>query len=392
MPTTQGTPALDEALNRLRAHRDSMPWPKRRELAVSLSNYFANGAELKTANALLNLLVEDPQPEVRKEAAELLHYLPDKLFLQLAAKLSSDSSFFVQKAVERALDRRRRGARAGKRQRRNLSEVEAQLGSIEKFHGKLAAERARRLADKQFEVLVGETVHDLRNILGPLKNSVASAIASLDNKGKVNPKIIREQLSKMGERLNYLERFVNDMRQYSQATSAPKQRERIVDVVKEAKSLVWDSLKSQGIDTKSVTLEISVQEHVAAEIARHQIVIALVHLIRNAIESYEMLKDASRLRRVEVTARIVGNESLEMAVRDYGPGIHEDDLREYQRFSPGRTTKKSYGTGFGLPTAYRCAVAHGGNLSIASKWGEGTTVTIVLPVETEDDDAWTFES
>jgi len=391
MPTSKDTPALDEALNRLLVHRDSMPWPKRRELAASLSKYFANGANLKSANALLSLLVDDPQPEVRKEVAELLHYLPDKAFSQFAAKLSSDSSFFVQKALERALDRRRKGARADKRQRRNLTEVEAQLGSIEKIHGKLAAERARKLADKQFEVLVGETVHDLRNILSPLKSSVSSTIASLKKRG-VSTQAVREQLCKMGERLDYLERFVNDMRQYSQATSAPKQRERILDVVKEAKSLVWDSLKSQGIDTKSVTLAISVQEQIAAEIARHQIVITLVHLIRNAIESYEMLKDAVRLRRVEVTARIVDGESLEMAVRDYGPGIHEDDLREYQRFSPGRTTKKSYGTGFGLPTAYRCAVAHGGNLSIASKWGEGTTVTIVLPVETKGDDAWTFES
>jgi len=386
MASSKKKTSLSQTLRRLQADGEALPWTQRRELATGLAAILATGDDTKTALELVKLLVGDPQPEVRKEAAELIYYLPEKEFTKLAAQLSSDTSFFVQKAIERVLDRRRKGARASQRSRRNRTQVQAQLGSIEKFHGKLAADRARKLADKQFDVLVGETVHDIRNILSPLKGSVSTMISHFDG-GKHDIKACRENLVKMSERLEYLERFIDDMRQYSQACTAPKHRERIADVIHEAKSLAQDTMKVQGRDINTVVFEITVPENITAEIARHQIVIALVHLIRNAYESFEMLKDKSRVNRIDVNARVHEKERVILTVRDNGPGIHEADLREYLQFNPGHSTKKSYGTGFGLPTAHRCAEAHNGTLTIESKLGEGSTMTITIPVDAEDEEA-----
>jgi two-component system sensor kinase FixL len=64
-------------------------------------------------------------------------------------------------------------------------------------------------------------------------------------------------------------------------------------------------------------------------------------------------------------------------VRDAGPGIAAD-VRE-RIFTPFFTTK-ARGTGLGLATARRIVEAHAGRIAIDSAMGDGTTVTIELPV------------
>lgn len=69
------------------------------------------------------------------------------------------------------------------------------------------------------------------------------------------------------------------------------------------------------------------------------------------------------------------------------PAAIVDVLADIRQFRPGTSTKKNQGgTGFGLPTAYRYAAAHGGGLAIESEEDKGTVVTITLPVEKEDDE------
>lgn len=80
----------------------------------------------------------------------------------------------------------------------------------------------------------------------------------------------------------------------------------------------------------------------------------------------------------------VVDEDIQVTVRDYGAGLAEEDLRELQEFVPGRTSKKTSGTGFGLPIARRYVLAHGGSLEIDSQMGSGTVVTITLPLEQEE--------
>ena len=79
------------------------------------------------------------------------------------------------------------------------------------------------------------------------------------------------------------------------------------------------------------------------------------------------------------------DERVEIVVTDNGAGIATDDLVDIRQFRPGTSTKKNQGgTGFGLPTAYRYAVAHGGGLAVESEEAQGTVVTITLPLEQEE--------
>ena len=373
---------LDDALQRLRADRESVPWTERREIAAALGEALTTESKSAPALAILHLLADDPKPEVRKEVADLLILLPQDDFTKLAARLSQDTSSFVQRAVERAMDRRRRGMKESQRRRQGFEHVESQYASIEKMHGALAAERARKIADEQFDCLVGSTVHDIRGILNPLKTGLSSLLDHVKS-GALDEKAIRDSLTRMNERLAYLERFVDDMRDYSQATPAERRRERIADVVNEAKSVVLDNLTTRGFDLDAIALTVEVPENITAEVARHQIVSAVAHVLKNAFESFE--GRASGPKRITVNARLVPDERVEIVVTDNGSGIAADDLVDIRQFRPGTSTKKNQGgTGFGLPTAYRYAVAHGGGLAIESEDAQGTVVTITLPLEQEE--------
>jgi signal transduction histidine kinase len=67
-------------------------------------------------------------------------------------------------------------------------------------------------------------------------------------------------------------------------------------------------------------------------------------------------------------------------------GITEEDLREVREFMPGRTSKKCYGTGFGLPIARKNLLAHRGTIDIDSWDYKGTKVTITIPREAIEGD------
>jgi len=67
---------------------------------------------------------------------------------------------------------------------------------------------------------------------------------------------------------------------------------------------------------------------------------------------------------------------VEVCIQDRGHGIPPEVLPRV--FDPFFTTRPT-GTGLGLATSYSIARRHGGHVGIASKVGEGTTVTVLLP-------------
>jgi signal transduction histidine kinase len=68
-------------------------------------------------------------------------------------------------------------------------------------------------------------------------------------------------------------------------------------------------------------------------------------------------------------------------IEDNGPGMTNDVTKRV--FEPFFTTKKvGIGTGLGLYVSYFIVVEHhGGNMSVRSRPGKGTTFTIRLPIE-----------
>jgi signal transduction histidine kinase len=72
------------------------------------------------------------------------------------------------------------------------------------------------------------------------------------------------------------------------------------------------------------------------------------------------------------------NDKIEISVTDNGNGIPQNIVDKI--FQPFFTTKPTgQGTGLGLSLSYDIIKAHGGELKVETKEGEGTTFTIQLP-------------
>ena len=79
-----------------------------------------------------------------------------------------------------------------------------------------------------------------------------------------------------------------------------------------------------------------------------------------------------------VTSKRVEGNAVEIAIADTGTGIAPEHLSRI--FDPFFTTK-DMGTGLGLSVAYGVVEKHGGSMKAQSRPGEGTTMTIRLPLD-----------
>ena len=68
--------------------------------------------------------------------------------------------------------------------------------------------------------------------------------------------------------------------------------------------------------------------------------------------------------------------------QDSGIGVKEDELPYlFERFYRADTSRTKEGTGLGLSIVKDIVELHGGQVQVESKWQEGTTFTVILPVK-----------
>jgi two-component system phosphate regulon sensor histidine kinase PhoR len=78
------------------------------------------------------------------------------------------------------------------------------------------------------------------------------------------------------------------------------------------------------------------------------------------------------------------NESAIVSVSDTGMGISKEDLPHiFERFYKADKARSQGGSGLGLAIAKHTIQAHGGNISVKSEEGKGTTITFDLPLNTK---------
>ena len=106
----------------------------------------------------------------------------------------------------------------------------------------------------------------------------------------------------------------------------------------------------------------------------------LEQVLRNLIDN--ALKYGAPDAPVLVSATANAGRAV-LTITDRGPGIAPDHLphltRRFYRTDPGRS-RASGGTGLGLAIVKHIVERHGGELDIASTLGEGTRVSIALPL------------
>ena len=98
---------------------------------------------------------------------------------------------------------------------------------------------------------------------------------------------------------------------------------------------------------------------------------AIYGLMANAIEASP---DGAEL----LISATQDEENVTIGIRDYGPGL--PFRPEPGNLEPGPSTKR-FGTGLGIPIAYKICQSHGWNLAFEVVDEGGTLVTITAPTE-----------
>ena len=102
---------------------------------------------------------------------------------------------------------------------------------------------------------------------------------------------------------------------------------------------------------------------------------ALVNVVTNGIDA---AAESTESGRVEVQSKYsVEKAAVWISVTDNGPGIPADQMDDL--FHPFVSTKKSRGTGLGLPVSQKILSEHGGRILVESKPGRGSRFRIELP-------------
>ncbi|HSA52736.1 MAG TPA: ATP-binding protein [Yinghuangia sp.] len=113
----------------------------------------------------------------------------------------------------------------------------------------------------------------------------------------------------------------------------------------------------------------------------NQLVMAIGNLVENAVNY------SPERTRVDIDVRATGRKAV-IAVSDQGIGIPSRELdRIFERFyrvDPARS-RATGGTGLGLSIVKHIVAGHGGEVTVRSMEGAGTTFTLVLPLQPADE-------
>ena len=177
--------------------------------------------------------------------------------------------------------------------------------------------------------------------------------------------------------LERLKQLVNDVLDYSSLThgkcTLAEERVEITDVLSHAMQLAGAPATAQQITIRS-----DIHPPVGKIIGdRDKLVRIVAHLLENAV------KFSAPGSEVVLTGQR-RQDHAEITVRDRGIGMSPGQLQTvFMPFVQGETglTRRYDGLGLGLSLIRRLVILHGGHISINSALGEGTTVTVALPLQ-----------
>jgi signal transduction histidine kinase len=236
----------------------------------------------------------------------------------------------------------------------------------------LKANEELRKLDKMKTDFLSIASHELRTPLSIIKGY--ADILSSGTLGEVNP----EQRSKLDrisgnvEHLNLLVRNILDLtRMDAGELKLTKQRFSLEHMVDE---VIGDMSHLASEKKIKLTSEMRLKSKVLAD--RGRIKQLMVNLLDNA------LKFTPSGGRVGVSA-VEDSDSLIIKVSDNGIGIRKKDLENiFRRFYQVDSSyqRRYKGAGLGLAICKRIVELHGGEIKVKSRFGEGTTLSVKLPL------------
>lgn len=239
-----------------------------------------------------------------------------------------------------------------------LKTMGRQLASYLKRH-----QQAEQLAEgRQFDTynkLVAFIIHDLNNLIAQQALVVRNAERHKDNPAFFEDaiKTISNSVDRMNNLLKKLRRDESDLIKRLQLNDA-----------------IYQALGECQRSSPLLTTDIEDNNHsIVADQVR--LVMTISNFIKNAQEA---TPDDGR---VHVTLRSTGNRAT-ITIEDNGAGMDWDFIHN-RLFKPFETTKSGKGMGIGVYLSREYISELGGTLNVLSAVGEGTIITITLPINTD---------
>jgi signal transduction histidine kinase len=220
-------------------------------------------------------------------------------------------------------------------------------------------------------LLAAEVAHEIRNPLTVMK----MLYHSLDLKfPPADPRA--KDAAIIGQKLDHLNKIVEQILDFARTTEPQFAPVNLNEIIEELCLLVRHKLKHQNVGlvrNLDPTLDIVMGE--AGQLEQ-----AFLNLILNAAEAMPEGGTLTITSRALALPRQAGR--LTHVAVDFTDTGHGMSLEQRRRaFSSVLSTTKVKGTGLGLAIVARVLETHRGKVKIKSRVGQGTTVSVVLPVD-----------
>jgi len=252
----------------------------------------------------------------------------------------------------------------------SLSDVDGPTGAVIVLNDMT---RMRQLENLRRD-FVANVSHELKTPVTSIKGFVETLLeGAMDN-----PVEAKRFLNIIAQQSNRLNSIIEDILSLSLIEEYGEKRTIFLETEK-LKPVLVDAIAlcQAAAEKKDITIELSCAEELKAKINSLFLEQAIVNLIHNAVK----YSGPSSKIRVSVTR---DEKSVYISVSDNGPGIAPEHLeRIFERFYvvDKARSRKLGGTGLGLAIVKHVAQAHGGEVTVESKLGEGSTFTIYLPLK-----------
>ena len=226
--------------------------------------------------------------------------------------------------------------------------------------------------DKSRREFVANVSHELRTPLTSIKGACETVMDDPEMPAETRQYFLDMALTESDR----MTRIVSDLLVLSRLDNKRTQwKLETFDLCRSVSRLI--EVMRVDIEAREHTVTFTAEENIPQITAdRERIEQVIVNVLSNSV------KYTPEGGKIDVSV-MAADEKVSFRVKDNGIGIPEEDLdRIFERFyrvEKSRTSEMG-GTGLGLAIARELIEAHGGDIQIDSRLGEGTSVTVTLPI------------
>jgi signal transduction histidine kinase len=231
-----------------------------------------------------------------------------------------------------------------------------------------AVEEAREFAMREGQLrsagrVAAEFTHQIKNPLAIINNAAFSLQRAL----KQGKPVSVEQLNIIQEEVDHSDKIITQIMGYAQLSEGHVERLNLVEELENALAQVFPPAAGYPVRIHRDFVD----EFPPMFMQRRHLADTFVNLLQNAREAL-----GEKGGNVFVWARCHSDYSVEVAIRDDGPGIPPD--KQEKIFEAYYTTKEK-GTGLGLASVKHNVELYGGTVRVESALGKGARFVLVFP-------------